>query len=210
MSERALLTCGAVALLLAGGCAKPRPAPPPAQRADLVVLMQDPEDAHVGGAVVTAVGGTVELTQASQGTRVVQGQAPTAAAPVPADEVQRIFGAAIAARPLAPRQFLLYFETGSDTLTPESQALLAEVVNAMRGRPSPDVSVIGHTDTTGDAAANVELGLRRATLIRDALVASGLDPARIEVASHGEADLLVPTPDNTNEPKNRRVEVTVR
>jgi outer membrane protein OmpA-like peptidoglycan-associated protein len=32
----------------------------------------------------------------------------------------------------------------------------------------------------------------------------------IEVASHGEADLLVHTPDETPEPRNRRVDITVR
>ena len=32
----------------------------------------------------------------------------------------------------------------------------------------------------------------------------------IEATTHGEADLLVKTPDNTPEPRNRRVEITVR
>jgi peptidoglycan-associated lipoprotein len=83
-------------------------------------------------------------------------------------------------------------------------------VEFVRLRPAPDVSVIGHTDTTGEADPNVALGMRRATLIRDLLVKTGLDPGQVDVASHGEADLLVPTPDNTEEAKNRRVEVIVR
>ena len=37
-----------------------------------------------------------------------------------------------------------------------------------------------------------------------------LDRDLIEVRSHGETELLVPTPDNTDEPRNRRVEVKVR
>jgi outer membrane protein OmpA-like peptidoglycan-associated protein len=129
---------------------------------------------------------------------------------VAADDVQRIFGDAIAARPPAPRRFLLSFETGSDTLTPDSQALVSEILEVVRTRPAPEVTVIGHTDTTGEAAANIQLGMRRATLIRDVLVSIGLDAAKIEVASHGEADLLVQTPDSTAEARNRRVEVTVR
>jgi outer membrane protein OmpA-like peptidoglycan-associated protein len=32
----------------------------------------------------------------------------------------------------------------------------------------------------------------------------------VEVTSHGEADLLVPTADETFEPRNRRVEISVR
>jgi outer membrane protein OmpA-like peptidoglycan-associated protein len=184
------------------------PQPPP--RADLVVLAADPDDGGLGAATVTTPQGSVELTASDQGTRVVAGQAPAPPAPVAAAELQRIFGDAMSARPLPPRQFLLYFESGGDTLTPASQALVPEIVQFVGQRPAPDVSVIGHSDTTGDSDDNVELAMRRATLIRDLLVKNGLDPAQVDIASHGEADLLVKTPDNTPEEKNRRVEVTVR
>ena len=211
MSRQLFVTCAGVLGLLAAGCAPPPRVAPTAPRADLVVLLPDPEDGRVGSATVSSAGGgVVELTHASEGTRIVPGQAPSAPAPVSADAVQRIFGAAIAARPVAPRQFVLYFDTGSDTLTEDSRTLVPAIVAVVHARPVPDVTVIGHTDTTGDRAANVLLGLQRATLIRDLLVASGLDPAQVEVASHGEADLLVRTPDSTDEAKNRRVEVTVR
>jgi outer membrane protein OmpA-like peptidoglycan-associated protein len=210
MTRPLVAIASALAALAAAGCAPPQVAPTP-PRSDVVVLLPDPEVGRVGSATVTGAGGAVvELTRESEGTRIVQGQAPSAPAPVRADDVQRIFGPAMEARPLAPRQFVLYFEVGSDTLTPESQALVPEILTVVRGRPAPDVTVIGHTDTTGDPAINVTLGLRRATLIRDVLITSGLDPAQVEVASHGEANLLVPTPDNTEEAKNRRVEVTVR
>ncbi len=209
MSSRSLLVFVAVVAMVCAGCAKPKvtPAPP---RSDMIVLMPDPEDGKVGAATVTAGGSTVDLATPNQGTRVTAGAAPTAPAAIAADDIQRIFGGAIAARPLQPRQFLLYFESGADTLTAESEALLAELVAFVRTRPAPDVSVIGHTDTTGEADANFKLGLQRATLIRDLLIKGGMDPAQVDFASHGEADLLVPTPDNTPEPKNRRVEVTVR
>jgi outer membrane protein OmpA-like peptidoglycan-associated protein len=208
---RARLIITGVGCVIAIGCTPPpkvAPAPPPA---DLVVLVPNPEGGALGAATVTAAGGgRVELTRASEGTRIVAGRAPSAAAPVADADVQRIFGAAIAARPIAPRQFMLYFETASDTLTAESRALVPQIIAEVRGRPAPDLTVIGHTDTTGDAASNVQLGLRRANAIRDLLVAGGLDSSRVDVASHGEANLLVATPDNTEEPRNRRVEVTVR
>ena len=80
----------------------------------------------------------------------------------------------------------------------------------MRDRPVPDVLVIGHTDTTGSPASNFELGLKRATTVRNILVEAGLDPAFIELISHGEEELLVPTADEVAEPRNRRVEIAVR
>jgi outer membrane protein OmpA-like peptidoglycan-associated protein len=205
-----LLACTALttALVASGACRVS--VAPTAPRADLIVLVPDPDDGRTGSATVTTPQGSVELTASNQATRVVAGQAPTAPSVMTSEEIQRRFGEAMDARPLPPREFLLYFEAGGDTLTPASEALVAEIVAFVRLRPAPDVSVIGHTDTTGDADPNFQLGMRRATLIRTLLVKSGLDPAQVDVASHGEADLLVPTPDNTAEAKNRRVEVTVR
>jgi outer membrane protein OmpA-like peptidoglycan-associated protein len=95
-------------------------------------------------------------------------------------------------------------------LTPESDRLLPEILEHVKSRSVPDVTVIGHTDTMGSAESNVVLGLGRANLIRERLVAVGLDSSLVSAESHGEADLLVPTPDETPEPRNRRVEVSVR
>jgi outer membrane protein OmpA-like peptidoglycan-associated protein len=72
------------------------------------------------------------------------------------------------------------------------------------------VTVVGHTDTMGSAQLNIDLGRTRATVIRQRLIAVGVDGRLISLASHGESDLLVPTPDETLEPRNRRVEVSVR
>jgi outer membrane protein OmpA-like peptidoglycan-associated protein len=52
--------------------------------------------------------------------------------------------------------------------------------------------------------------MKRALTVRALLVEAGLDPALIEVSSLGESDLLVKTPDDTPEPRNRRVDITVR
>lgn len=195
---------------LAAACA-PAPRPqPPAPPTDLVALAADPDTGAVGAATVSAGGTNVALESAGMATTIVAGQAPTSPAVLPPDELQRIFGDALGALPPPARRYLLYFESGSDTLTPESKTLVSEILATVQARTRPDVSVIGHTDTTGAAAANVTLGLRRAELVRDLLVTAGLDAALVEVASHGEANPVVTTPDNTAEARNRRVEVTVR
>jgi outer membrane protein OmpA-like peptidoglycan-associated protein len=62
----------------------------------------------------------------------------------------------------------------------------------------------------GTPRANLELGLKRAGTVRSILVKAGLEAKLIEVTSHGEADLLMRTPDSTAEPHNRRVEISVR
>ena len=114
------------------------------------------------------------------------------------------------ALPPAPRHFTLYFQFESDELTDESRVVVPEILKTVRERAVPDVAVVGHTDTTGTSRANFELGLKRATTVRNLLVKAGLDASSIEVTSHGEADLLIQTPDETPEPRNRRVEIAVR
>jgi outer membrane protein OmpA-like peptidoglycan-associated protein len=201
-----------LALLVATACG-PKPAPQAAgrQHEDLVVLLPDPESKSVGRVVVSSPGGdSVELTGERQSTRVVEGRPPVPPSTMEEAEVQQVFGAALQARPPAPRHFMLYFESGTDELTTESQQQLSEILEFVKSRVAPDVSVIGHTDTTAGAQSNVALGLRRATMIRDRLVRDGLDSALVSVASHGESNLLVPTPDNTPAALNRRVEVSVR
>jgi outer membrane protein OmpA-like peptidoglycan-associated protein len=125
-------------------------------------------------------------------------------------EVKRLFGEALAALPPAPRHFTLLFRFESDALTEESTALVPEILRTVKGLSVPEVVVVGHTDTMGEAKTNIALGLRRANSVRKILVEAGLALSTIEVTSHGEADLLVKTPDNTPEPRNRRVEITVR
>jgi len=125
-------------------------------------------------------------------------------------DVNRLFADVLSALPPAPQRFTLFFRFESDDLTDESRRLLTDVISAVRSHTMPEVVVIGHTDTMGTRQANVALGMRRAVMVRDLLVNAGLAPAMLEVASHGEGDLLVHTPDETPEPRNRRVDITVR
>jgi outer membrane protein OmpA-like peptidoglycan-associated protein len=188
------------------------PAPP---GESLIVLLADPDEGTTGRATVSSLAGPggsglVELAASRDATRVAPNRAPTRPTTMTDAEVQRIFGDALSALPPAAQHFNLYFLFDSDELTAESQALIPKILVAVRGRPAPDVGVVGHTDTMGSSATNYQLGLRRATAVRNLLVAAGFDTAFVEVASHGKADLLIPTRDETQEPRNRRVEITVR
>ena len=124
--------------------------------------------------------------------------------------MQRLFGDALSALPAPPRRFTLHFRFDSDDLTDEARALVPEILRSVTARSVPDVVVVGHTDTAGTSASNFELGLKRASFVRSLLVEAGLETSAIEVISHGETDLLVQTPDDTPEPRNRRVEIAVR
>ncbi len=66
------------------------------------------------------------------------------------------------------------------------------------------VQVIGHTDTSGSAAYNQKLSVRRADAVAGALAQAGVPQNAMTVTGVGQNDLKVPTPDGVREPQNRR------
>jgi outer membrane protein OmpA-like peptidoglycan-associated protein len=211
-----LVTTVSTAAALAAACGPQQvrtPEPDP-RTATLVMLLPDPDNAAIGRASVSgnarATPGSVELASAREATIVGLNQPPTKVRTLSEDEVKSQFGSLLSTLPPAPLHFVLYFRFESDELTAESRALVPDILKAVKDRPIPEVDVTGHTDTTGTPDSNYELGMKRATMVRALLGEAGLDPASIEVTSHGEAVLLVQTPDGTYEPRNRRVEITIR
>ena len=178
--------------------------------ADLVMLLPDPERDTTGRAAVSNAGASAELDAAGEYTLVGVNQPPTRVKMMKESEVKRLYGDVLASLPPAPKHFTLYFRFESEELTAESRASIPSILESVKRHPAPEVLVVGHTDTTGAAARNVELGLRRARTVREMLIASQLDSATIEVASHGETDLLIKTGDEVFEPRNRRVDISVR
>ncbi len=77
-------------------------------------------------------------------------------------------------------------------------------------RPDPEVIIIGHTDRVGSVAQNDALSLQRAERVRQVLLGLGIPADRVTAVGRGEREPLVPTEDQVAEPRNRRVEVTVR
>jgi outer membrane protein OmpA-like peptidoglycan-associated protein len=203
------------ALIVTAACGAKRvapapPAPPPPPSPTLVALLPDPETHVTGRAIVTNEFGSTDLAAPYASSRAIANAAPGAVTTMSEAEVTRIFGAALAALPPAPRHFTLHFKFESDALTDASVALIPAILDAVRAIPVPEVAVVGHTDTMGEPKANVALGLKRAMTVRNILVKAGLAPSTVDVSSHGEADLLVKTRDKTPEPRNRRVEISVR
>ena len=174
-----------------------------------VVLLPDKDTGQVGKVVVSNQAGQTELSTAYAATRITTTRAPQIKKLKERDVMQQ-FGDVIATLPPAPLHFTLYFRFDSEELTDDSRALVQDVLKSVKAQPVPDVVVIGHTDTTGSTASNFELGMRRANAVRTLLIDAGLSASAIDARSHGELELLVPTPNGVFEPRNRRVEITVR
>jgi outer membrane protein OmpA-like peptidoglycan-associated protein len=176
-----------------------------------VFLLLPSPDGQTGKIVITNPAGSQLLTQPNQATEISKaGEAPSTPFIMEEKQIRDLFGAALDAQPLPAQQFLLYFKPGSTELTDESKKFFPEIFQTIKARNSTDVSIIGHTDRVGTREANFKVGLTRANFIKETLISSGLDPQIVEVLSHGEDNPLIQTEDGVPEPKNRRVEITIR
>jgi outer membrane protein OmpA-like peptidoglycan-associated protein len=102
------------------------------------------------------------------------------------------------------------FATGKANILPQSRPLIGEIVTMLSKRLNLHVGIEGHTDNTGDAAANKVLSGARARSVVDALVAGGITRDRLDPVGFGQER---PVADNRTEEgraKNRRVEVVKR
>jgi outer membrane protein OmpA-like peptidoglycan-associated protein len=202
-----------LALIATAGCARspvvqaPAPAPPP--RDELVVLLPGP-DGTAGALSITHEGHQQTLDAPYAAARVSRPGHIEDAGRLTAELVQQTFGNALAAQPPRPVTFLLYFLENSDEFTPESKLEIPKIFGEISGHPAPQIVVVGHTDRVGTVVYNDALSLRRAERVRGQLVQLGIPAEQIEAAGRGERAPLVPTEDEVAEPRNRRVEITVR
>lgn len=197
---RALQIAVLFALLLNTGCA-------PATK---VVLLPDPDD-KVGVVDVSSAKGIQTLNKPWQTTEVSSpDKAPSVPRLMDEKEVRAMFKEALAAEPIPPVSFIVYFKTEASDLTTESLKTLSRVLEEIRARKSTDIIVSGHTDAVGSVEKNQALSLKRAKVVDDFFVSKGVKPEDIDVTYHGKGNPLIPTPDGVPEPRNRRVEIMVR
>jgi len=186
------------ALLVLGGCATSK---------DLVVLLPD-KDGKVGKVFVHNPKGDVTLDSAYAAARTSGAGVKRDTAS--RDEVKEVFGSALTAMPPRPISFTLYFESGTDEFTEQSKQEVKRVIAEMARRQAPEITVIGHTDQVGPDPTNDALSLQRADRVKSILVGMGIPPERIMTAGRGRREPLVRTAEGVSEPRNRRVEISVR
>jgi OmpA-OmpF porin, OOP family len=109
----------------------------------------------------------------------------------------------------AARQFVVYFEWDSTTLSADANNVIAQAAQyAASGRPT-SILVVGHADTSGSAQYNEGLAMRRSRTVADALVARGVNSGVLRVDGRGERELARPTADGVREPLNRRATIDI-
>jgi outer membrane protein OmpA-like peptidoglycan-associated protein len=126
------------------------------------------------------------------------------------EAIKEDFGNAIESTPVLPVKYVLLFQIGSSKLVAESEPDAQKLLEDVKSRPAPDITIDGHTDTVGRDALNDKLSRQRAEYVAELIKTQGAEPRAMEIEYYGKRKPLVVTPDNTPELRNRRVEVTVR
>lgn len=101
------------------------------------------------------------------------------------------------------------FQTGSDALTVDGQQQLARVVPALKACPNVNLTVIGHTDNTGNDAINIPLSENRAKSVAAYLVSQGIPADEVSSKGAGSAEPVASNDTDAGRAQNRRTEITV-
>ena len=104
---------------------------------------------------------------------------------------------------------IINFASGSSDIPADNKAILDQAATLLNKVTSVKLNVGGHTDSTGNAAANKALSQRRAQAVVDYLKSKGVDASKLVAEGHGSDQ---PVAENTTEEgrfKNRRIEFSV-
>jgi peptidoglycan-associated lipoprotein len=129
---------------------------------------------------------------------------PEVKAPEPVKVVEQVKTSS--AEALATMQEMIYFKNDKSDLSEKSRATLRDKVTVFRANPAMRIVISGFASKPGTEAYNMALGLRRAEAAKGYLVSQGVDPIRIEIATHGEGQLAVEGPGEVAAAANRRNE----
>ena len=151
-----------------------------------VVLQGDVADQATADAFVASLSGLEEVP-------VIDELVVVAGAPAPSGRV--LIGDAV------------LFDDNSDAVKDVAVPTLTAMKELALARPDWVVTIVGHTDSTGSEANNLELSLRRATAVREILRAKGVPEESMRIEGAGETDPVADNNTLEGRAQNRRIEL---
>jgi len=101
----------------------------------------------------------------------------------------------------------ILFDSGSDKIKPESYGTLKDIAGVLKENPDVKVKIIGHTDSDGDDAKNLELSKKRSAAVKQALEKEfSIDASRLQTDGKGESEPSDKNDTTVGKANNRRVE----
>lgn len=101
----------------------------------------------------------------------------------------------------------IYFDVNKDVVKPESYGTISDIAKVLKENPAVNIKIVGHTDSDGNDAQNLDLSKRRAASVKNVLASEfGIDAGRIQTDGKGETEPVAPNATGEGKAKNRRVE----
>lgn len=102
------------------------------------------------------------------------------------------------------------FESGKADISPDSIGLLDRLIATTLRCPTTNIEIGGHTDTDGEAAANVTLSQKRAEAVLNYLIRAGLSSERLTAVGYGSAQPMASNDTAEGKAQNRRIDFVVK
>lgn len=153
--------------------------------------------AIIGGAVGGTVGGVIGNRMDKQAQKIDQA--------LPGAEVERV-GEGIK---LTLNENSVNFDLGKSSLTSTAKANLDKLVGVFNEYPDTNITIYGHTDSSGGDELNQRLSEQRASSVRDYLTGKGLKASRFTTVGRGETEPIADNSTATGMAQNRRVEFAI-
>jgi outer membrane protein OmpA-like peptidoglycan-associated protein len=121
-------------------------------------------------------------------------------------------GSFLAGTEAVPRTFVferLNFATDKSEILPADRDEVDTLAAVLKQYPNARIRIVGYADARGTVPYNATLGKERADSVKAALVAAGIDAARLETASGGETDPVATNATAEGRAENRRTELIV-
>ena len=103
----------------------------------------------------------------------------------------------------------ILFDVDKTNLKPDAQNSLKQLAVSLQNNPETNILVVGHTDSTGTAAHNMDLSIRRANAVKLFMGQQGVNSARLSTQGKGETEPIAPNSTAEGRAQNRRVEIVI-
>lgn len=99
------------------------------------------------------------------------------------------------------------FDTGRSDIKSNLRPVLDQFAQGLSDQPNTEISIVGHTDSTGSDSINNPLSVNRAASARDYLASRGVDTRRIQIDGRGSGEPIADNGSDAGRAANRRIEI---
>lgn len=103
----------------------------------------------------------------------------------------------------------ILFDIDKTNLKAAAQTNLHNLAASLQNNPQTNITIIGHTDTTGSSEHNMDLSIRRAQSVRSFLVADKVSSSRLTTIGKGSTEPIASNATTAGRAQNRRVEIVI-